>query len=49
MTESIRLMGENKHLAISWHDLLDKTPPPPERTGDEIAAQVILAAGLHLE
>lgn len=49
VTESLRLQQEHKYLARSWYDLIDKTPPPPERSGDEIALEVIRGAGLKLK
>ena len=49
LTESLRLQHENKYLSRSWMDMANHTPPPRERTGDEIAMDVIMGAGLHME
>ena len=49
VTECLRLQGENKRLTRSWMELVDTKPPKPERSADEIALEVILGAGLHIE
>lgn len=49
VTESLRLQGENKRLTRPWMELVDKGPKAPEKSGDEIALEVIQAAGLHVE
>ena len=49
VTESLRMQHQNKSFTISWMDIVDKTPPKPEKSGDEIALEVILGAGLRLE
>ena len=46
MTETLRLRGENKRLTRSWLELTDRTPPPPERSAEEIALDVMRRAGL---
>ena len=46
MTETLRLQGENKRLTRTWMDLTDRTPPPPERSAEEIALDVMRRGGL---
>ena len=45
MTESLRLQGEHKYLTKAWTDVLSYKPD--NRTGDEVAAAVMQAAGLR--
>ena len=47
VTESLRLQGENKYLTKSWVDVIDTKVD--YRTGEEVAADVIRAAGLILK
>lgn len=45
MTEIVRLRGEGKTLTKSWLDII-YPPQVDERSGDEIAIQVIRNTGL---
>lgn len=47
MTETLRLRSENKYINSSWADMV-QTQTVDTRTGDEIAMDVIRAAGLKL-
>lgn len=47
MTETLRLRGENKYIAGSWVDMV-REQFVDTRTGDEVALEVIRAAGLKL-
>mgnify|MGYP003297660114 CR=1 FL=1 len=46
VTESLRLAPQNKYITKSYHDMVNKPVKADNRTGDEIAADVILKAGL---
>lgn len=46
MTETLRLREDNKRLTRSWMELTDRTPPPPERSAEEIAAEFMERHGL---
>lgn len=48
IADSLQLATQNKHLVKSLHDIL-YPKPIDTRTGDEIAADVIKAAGLTFE
>lgn len=47
VTETLRLRGENKYITGSWADMV-RDQAVDTRTGDEIALEVIRAAGLKL-
>ena len=47
MTDSLRAAGQNKYLTERWLDLITHEKRDM-RTADEIALDVIEAAGLHL-
>lgn len=47
MTEALRLQGEGKYPAARWIEIIEPKAAD-NRTGDEIAAQVIRDAGLVL-
>lgn len=44
VSESLRLAPQGKFITKSWHDIFDA--PVDTRSGDEIAQDVILNAGL---
>ena len=48
VTDTLKLMGENKYPSQRWYDTLERKPVD-NRTGDEIALAVIRAAGLSFK
>jgi len=50
MSDSAQLAGENKFITRRWCDIAnDLKKPPDNRTGDEVAADVIKRLGLSLK
>ena len=48
LTETLRLQQQGKRFGRSWTEIVDRRPRP-ERSGDEIALEVIRGAGLCVE
>lgn len=49
IAETLRLQGEGKYLQKRWLDIVgEQQPAAPERSGDEIALDVIRRAGLKI-
>lgn len=46
MTDSIQMVNQNSHLRDRWIDTINRKVD--NRTGDEVAQDVIKKAGLHL-
>lgn len=47
MTDSIQIVGEQKHITKRWCELVeDIKKPVDDRSGDEVAAEVIMRLGL---
>ncbi len=53
MAECLRLLGENvagivkgKYIAAKWFDIIDNKPPVKEKSGDEVAVDVMNKIGL---
>lgn len=45
MTDAAQLTPQSKYLTVRWAELVDRKPVD-ERSGDEIAADIIARAGL---
>ena len=48
VTKSLQLAPQNKYLQVSFYDVLQRNNEE-EKSGDEIAVEVISNAGLHFE
>ena len=50
MTDSTQLAAENKYITRRWCEIMEDTKKPVDnRTGDEVAADVIKRLGLSLK
>lgn len=47
VTDSLNLQGQNKYLSMRYYDMINPKPND-ERTGDEIALEVIKKAGIKM-
>lgn len=50
MTDAMHWQGENKYMTARWIEMITgKAKPAEARTGDEIARDVIIGAGLVIK
>lgn len=45
VTDSLRLMGENKYISVRWYDVVD-SPKMADMDGKSIVADIVERAGL---